>query len=610
MFENFDIEVCGIFKEAENQKRLLHHEFVGTEHLLLAVLKRENSFTKKLNNFNLNYDAFYNEVNLSLSSIKKNKDSNIYTPLLKRVICKAKESYPKITEKHLLYHLLDEGEGVAIRLLIGMNVDVDALYNYLKLEISEPKDLEIYKIGKVLNDYIEINDKVVGRDKEIDLLIETLLRKKKNNPLLIGEAGVGKSAIVEEFTRRIINNEVPECLSGARVVMLEMGSLISGTRYRGEFEERLTNLIKELVDNSNIILFIDEIHSMVNAGAADGAISASDILKPYLARGDIKCIGATTKNEYEKFILKDKALTRRFEVIMVNEPSEEETINILKSVKDEYIKFHKVKIKDDVIEVLVHLANTYFPGKRNPDKSLELLDSVMSYVKLKEGNNLIKEKELELKKITMARVKEIEKGNYKEALKNNIMEDKLKKEINNIKNGSKLCITKDDIIDVLEYKNNLIITDNKIKKVNQNLKNKYDQKTVNSIAKMLNHKYGVKTLMITGDYGNFIEDLSKTLGYDVIKIFDENSIDKLFNKIKYYPSMIIEVDNDKNFLVNNLLKKITKEKIVEYKNEFVSFNNAIIIIKAKEKSLGFNNHYVSDIPLDEIISFNKIKIAK
>ncbi|MBE6148001.1 MAG: ATP-dependent Clp protease ATP-binding subunit [Firmicutes bacterium] len=604
MFENFDIVVCEVFKEAERQRNQLRHEYVGTEHLLLAILKKDTDLIKKIQKFNLTYDNFLEEVKNTLPPTKKKTKDNIYTPLLKRVIARAQNTNEKVSQRNLFFHLLDEGEGVAIRLLMSMNVDVDALYNFLKGQNDSTSNLQLFKIGKVLNEYISIEDKVVGRDKEIDILIETLLRKKKNNPLLIGDAGVGKSAIVEELARRIVNNNVPDKLLNTKIVMLEMGSLVSGTRYRGEFEERLTTIINEIINNPNIILFIDEIHSMVNAGAAEGAISASDILKPYLARGDIKCIGATTKMEYEKFIQVDKALSRRFEPIIINEPNEEETFNILKSIKGEYTNFHKINIDDETLQVLVHLAGTYFPNRRNPDKSLELLDSVMSYVKLRAGSNLIKNKELELKKININKIKEIEKGNYKEALKNNMLENKLKKEISNLKNTNKLWISKEDIIDVLEYKNNIIISDKKINIITKNMQNNYDKKIINQITKMLHNKYRASTLLLNGEYGNFINDLSSALNYEIIKLIDESSIDKMFNKIKYYPSSIIVVSDDKNFTINNLIKKITKDNIVEYKDEYISFNNSIIILLGKSNNVGFNNSAgISNIPIDEIISF-------
>jgi len=387
-----------------------------------------------------------------------------------------------------------------------------------------------------------------------------------------------------------------------------MGSLISGTKYRGEFEEKLTNIINEAVNNPDIILFIDEIHTMVNAGAAEGAISASDILKPYLARGDIKCIGATTKMEYEKYILADKALARRFEPIVVNEPDEEKTFDILCTIKEEYANFHKVSIEDETLKVLVHLAGTYFPNRRNPDKSIELLDSVMSFVKLKTCNDLIKNKELELKKTSLSKICEIEKGNYKAALEKNILENKLRKEINHLKNNYKYVVSKDDIIDVLEHKNNIIISSKKINVVTQNMKKNYENKIIKQLTNVLKQSFRVTTIMLNGEYGNFINDLSKAINYDVIKVNDESNIDKMFNKVKYHPSSIIVVPDNKSIVLTNLLKKITKDNLVEYKDEYISFSSSIIILVNKNTSLGFNNHEISPIPIDEIISFEK-KVA-
>ena len=227
----------------------------------------------------------------------------------------------------MLVALLDEGEGIAIRIMIGMDINLDELYDELKVKPQDIKreKLEIMNVGRVLNDKVDEFDEVIGRDKEINHVIEVLLRKKKSNPLLIGPAGVGKTAIVEELARRIKNKEVPIPLLNKKIIDLPMGDLVSGTKYRGEFEERLTKIIKEVIKNKNIILFIDEVHTMVNAGGAEGAINAGDILKPYLARGDLKVIGATTTEEYEKFIAKDKALERRFETILIKEPTLEET---------------------------------------------------------------------------------------------------------------------------------------------------------------------------------------------------------------------------------------------------------------------------------------------
>ena len=601
MFENYNIEVASIFKEAEYQRSLFNHEFIGTEHLLLALLKND-SLAHSLLKFGLNYDAFYEEVKNTIPKQDKNITSNIYTPLLKRIIIACDEN--KITPENILYHLLDIGEGVAIRILINMEVDVDAIYNYLKNIDTIPTNLEVFKIGKLLNESISLEEKVIGRDKEISLIIETLLRKKKNNPLLIGDAGVGKSAIIEELTRMIVKGNVPDCLLNAKIVMLEMGTLVAGTRYRGEFEEKLINIINEVEQNPNIYLFIDEIHTLVNAGAAEGAIAAGDILKPYLARSNIKCIGATTKEEYEKFILKDKALTRRFETIYINEPNEEETVNILKSIKNEYTSFHKINIKDETITCLVHLSGIYFPNRKNPDKSLELLDSVMAYVKLKAKNNLIKNKELELKKIAMLKYQELEKGNYKQALNNNIKEKKLKKQLINLKNNLSIFVKEEDIIDVLEYKNNIIINKKRINIINQ-LNSKYQKSIIDLIRKTIIKKQGLTTFMFINQPSNLINDLSNLLNYQLINVVDDKSIDKMINKIKYYPSSIIVVNDDVSSNVKNTVKNITKDHILEYNNEYINFNNAIVIILAKEKNMGFTNNFISDYPIDEIINFKK-----
>ena len=600
MFENYNIKSLELFKKAEQERELLHHEYVGTEHLMLALLKNNDALEKKLKKYNLNYNNFYEEVKMTLSPVRRPKKNHIYTPLLKKIINETMKD-EVVDDTTFLFHILDEGEGVAIRILLSMGVDIDALYNSLK-NGGIDKNLGIYKTGKLLNDYVDLNEKIVGREKEINLIIETLLRKKKNNPLLVGDAGVGKSAIVEELTRKIIKGEVTDKLLDAKIVMLEMSSLVSGTRYRGEFEEKLTNIINEVIEHKNIILFIDEIHTLSSAGAAEGAISAADILKPYLARGDIKCIGATTKEEYEKYIAKDKALSRRFEMILVEEPNEEETFNILKNIKNEYINFHQIKIKDDVLKSLIHLTKTYFPNKYNPDKSIELLDSVMSYVKLKNQNNNIKEKEYELKRIEMLKIQNVENGNFKAALSNNMLENKIKKDIENLKDSKQIYVTPEDIIDVLEFKNNIIINPKNICHIN----NKIERKVINIINKHLK-KEGVKSFKMIGISDEIMTKIASDLGYHLFKITSDKSIDKMFKVVKYYPSTII-LTNDDSFVINDMLKKIYKDQLIEYNDEYINFSNVILFVKEKNNSFGFNNQIVSDIPYDEIIKLNNSKI--
>lgn len=606
MIEKYNKEVCELFKQAEKERALLNHEFVGTEHLLLAILKNNTTLEKSVQKYHLSYEGLLKEMQKTLPQTNKKVISNIYTPLLKNIIKKTLDK-GKVSDIDLLINILGEGEGVGIRLLMGMDVDVDLLYNYL-INCDKGVNLEIYKHGKLLNDYINLNEKVIGREKEIQLLIETLLRKKKNNPLLVGDAGVGKSAIVEELARRIVKGMVPEELKDAQIVMLEMGSLIAGTRYRGEFEDRLSTIIDEVIKNPQIILFIDEIHTMVNAGAAEGAIAAADILKPYLARGDIKCIGATTKSEYESFFLKDKALSRRFELILVNEPDEEKTFDILSKVKDEYTEYHNVAITDEVLKNLIHLANIYFPNKRNPDKSLELLDSVFSFVKIRNNDLILNKEQEELKNLNLCKIKAIENGNYKEALNLNMMENKIKKKVNNLKRSKIIYVKNDDIIDELEHKNNIIINSHKIKQISK-LKENYDDVIINLITKTLLKSNHAKTFIFNGNSGNLVKDLAKIINFQVINIKDSSNIENIYNKVKYYPSSILVFNNDNEFACKNLINQISRDNLIEHQGEYINFSNCIMVIKKSLNTIGFNQKYISDYPVDQIIDFNDLVIS-
>ena len=342
-----------------------------------------------------------------------------------------------------------------------------------------------------MNDKVSLEESVVGREKELDMMIETLLRKKKNNPLLIGKAGVGKTALVEELVRRIKKGEVPEELLKKEIVLLEMGSLVAGTKYRGEFEERLTKLIREIIEQENIILFIDEIHAMVNAGGAEGAINASDILKPYLARGELKCIGATTTEEYYKFIEKDKALERRFEKITLQEPNKEETIEILKKVKKEYENHHHIKISNQNIEEIVTLANEYIYNRQNPDKSLELLDSVCAKIKAKQQRKNNQNKVSKLQKIVPEKEKMIREGKFEEALILKKEEQKLNHQVT--KRISRVKMETKDILEMIEKKTGIPLKHSKEDFLVQ-LEGRLEEniigqkKAINSIMKILKTK--------------------------------------------------------------------------------------------------------------------------
>ena len=366
----------------------LKHPYVGTEHLLLAILhNKEFDITKELLKYGLDYEKYRGEIINVIGLGKKVNDIFLYTPLLKRVIenciLNTKESELLIDVDDLFVSILEEGEGIANRILLGMNIDIDFLYDKFINNVNVRKKGVSKKL--LINEYsINLNDKfnnygfdpVIGRDDQVNRLIEILLRRTKNNPVLVGEAGVGKTAIVEELVRRIELGNVPRKLLNVKIYSLSLASLIAGTKYRGEFEERINQIISEIEDDSNVVIFIDEIHTLVGAGGAEGAIDASNILKPYLARGVIRIIGATTKDEYIKYIENDKALDRRFQKINVLEMSAEETLNILFNIRDLYENYHGVVISDEIIKGIVSLSERYVYNGKFPDKAIDIFDEV------------------------------------------------------------------------------------------------------------------------------------------------------------------------------------------------------------------------------------------
>ena len=322
----YNSETNKILKIAEKEMLSCHHPYVGTEHLLLSLLKNKN-ISKICYKYNLNYYNYKKNLLNIIGSATKESKYILYTPLLRLVINKARENSDKdnkeLDEYYLLSSLLSYKDGIGYSIVNNMGIDLDAL----TLELNNQGVLS--EFGKVLND--EATDKIYLRDKEITNIMEVLLRKNKNNPLLIGHAGVGKTALVKELARRIKVGDVPVELKDKKIISVQVSTLISGTKYRGEFEARVNDLIKECIKNKNIILFIDEIHTIMKTGSSEGAIDAGNILKPYLCSGDIKIIGATTISEYNEYIKKDQALLRRFTPIMVNEPSlkDMEDISIL-----------------------------------------------------------------------------------------------------------------------------------------------------------------------------------------------------------------------------------------------------------------------------------------
>ena len=400
MFGNFTEEARKILVNAKKEMNDLKHPYVGSEHLLLAILKDNNSVSNKLKEYNLNYDKFKKELIDVVGVGSNTSEWFLYTPLLKRILENAvldskENNQGEVTISHLFSSLLEEGEGVAIRILLGMHIDLEELYNEFENKLITPKgkkhkkllldELGVDLTTKALNNEI---DPVIGRDKEIKRVLEILCRRTKNNPLLIGEAGVGKTAIVEELSRMIAFGEVPISLRNKRIISLDMATTVAGTKYRGEFEERMRKILKEIEENDDIILFIDEIHTLVGAGGAEGAIDASNIFKPALARNKIRCIGATTIQEYKKFIEQDGALDRRFQRVLVEIPDHDTVLSILKKLKPIYEKYHNVIIPDNSLNLIIELSDKYIYDRNHPDKAIDLLDEVCASVHLKGSKKL------------------------------------------------------------------------------------------------------------------------------------------------------------------------------------------------------------------------------
>lgn len=611
MYNNYNLETSRIFKDAEKIMISLNHGYVGTEHLFLSMLKNSEEIRNLLEKYQIEYDGFLEELLLVVNSETCKKVACIYTPLLKKVIknaeMHAKNSY--ITPLMLLESLLEEGEGIAIRILISMGLDIDKLYDEIKLKDKKSNQkLEIYNIGKEMSKDLSDNF-VVGREKEIDLITETLLRKNKNNPLLIGDAGVGKSAIVEELARRIKKGDVPNALKNKKIISIEMSSLVAGTKYRGEFEEKLNKIIKEVENNPEIILFIDEIHTLSNAGGAEGAINASDILKPYLARGKIKVIGATTTNEYNKFIAKDKALSRRFDLIKINEPSIDETINILSKIKPSFEHHYNIKISEENIRQIVDLTNKYILDRFNPDKSIDLLDSVcaMKEVKSPKEKNIIILKN-KLSNIIEAKEKMVKNNNFEEALNYRKQEIELNEKIEKEKNSSNR-ITNNDIKEVMLRKSNIPNMKNNWKDLKAHLNNEIveQEEAINEIIASLKSKESdlPVSILLTGSTGvgktKTVKEIATYLKMPLVRLdlseynepvsinrligssagyvgYDDENI---FDRIRMYPNSIVlldELEKANSNVINLFLQVLDEGFITNAKGEKIDFKNTYIFM--------------------------------
>jgi len=421
MFGRFTERAQKVFALSQEEAVRLGHQNIGTEHILLGLVREGKGIAgKALKEFGLNVSQIQTEVEKLIGRGNKPLKSVHYTPRAKKVIELSQDEARKLGHsyvgtEHILLGLIREGEGVAARVLLNLDVSLNkARQLVLQLlgsteaqtgqqgrggqasNVNTPtldslaRDLTASaKDGKV--------DPVIGRDQEIERIIQILSRRTKNNPVLIGEPGVGKTAVVEGLAHKIVNNEVPETLRDKRVMTLDMGTVVAGTKYRGEFEDRLKKVMDEIRNAGNVILFIDELHTLIGAGGAEGAIDASNILKPSLSRGELQCVGATTLDEYRKYIEKDAALERRFQPIQVDEPTIEETVEILKGLRDRYEAHHRVTITDEAIQAAAELSSRYITDRFLPDKAIDLIDEAGSRVRLKSYTIPPNLKELEAK---------------------------------------------------------------------------------------------------------------------------------------------------------------------------------------------------------------------
>lgn len=658
MFGEFTEEARKILVSAKEEMYELKHPYVGSEHLLLAILKDNNVISKKLKEYNLTYDVLKKEITNIIGVGSEYPEWFLYTPLLKRIIENAivnskENNNGDVTVEHLFSSLLEEGEGVGIRVMLGMDIDLDKLYKdfssklIMSSKTKKTKKLLIDELGydltkKALNNEL---DPVVGRDEEISRLLEILCRRTKNNPILIGEAGVGKTAIVEELSRMVAFGEVPKKLKNKRIISLDMATMVAGTKYRGEFEERMRKVLKEIEDNDDIILFIDEIHTLVGAGGAEGAIDASNIFKPALARGKIKCIGATTTEEYKKYIEADGALDRRFQKILIQTPDKVTVKEILSKLKPIYEKYHNVIISEEIINLIVDLSERYIYDRNQPDKSIDILDEVCSFASLKESDELKKYKSYnkDLQLVINSKNEAIINNSFDNAAKFRKKEKELMDKINKleldvIKDANKKIISKEDVALVINKRTRIPVyellkeKEQIILNIEENLKSNIigqdeaisklidlakriklgfvDENKCNSI--IFCGSSGVGKTCLAKIFGSELVGRENIIKLDMSEYSEPHSVSKIvgappgyvgysdskniLEEVRNKPFSVIildEIEKAHPAIINLLFQILDEGKIKDSKGTEVRFDNTTIIMTSNigfnENNIGFSN---------------------
>ncbi len=650
----------------------LGHNYIGTEHILYGLVKEgEGIAAKVLINKGITEEKIYKKIEEILGKGKEIKESLGFTPkgkkVLENALLEAKRlGYNHIGTEHLLLAILKE-DCIAVQIIKDLNIEIPKIYSEIAKIINEENKEEVtYKantkttLTPTLNQFgVDITEKaeqgkfddVIGRKNEIERIIEILSRRTKNNPCLVGKPGVGKTAIIEGLAEKIINGEVTENLIEKRIINIDISGLVAGAKYRGDFEERLKKVLNEVKKAENIILFIDEIHTIVGAGAAEGAIDAANILKPLLARGEIQLIGATTTEEYKQYIEKDAALERRFSVVNIEEPSEEESIEILLGVRDKYEAHHNVQITESAIKSAVKLSNRYISDRFLPDKAIDLIDETAAQANIK--SSVIPEQIKQIKEQIEVVSKEKEEAIYNQEFEKaaNIrdIERKLKRELElimskrNEKNNQKITkITEEDIAEVLSRWTG-IPTKRITESENERLKNLKEElhkriigqnEAVEAVAKsIIRSRLGINDLnrpigsfLFLGPTGVGKTELSKALAeilfeneksiikLDMSEYMEAHSISKIIGsppgyigyetggqlteKIRKKPYSVIlfdEIEKAHPDVMNILLQILEDGKLTDSQGREVNFKNTIIIMTSNigakyitnNKTLGF-----------------------
>ena len=665
----------------------LGHNYIGTEHILYGLAKEGNGVASKvIENQSITPDMIIDKIVELIGNEAPIEDTLGFTPRTKRVIENAfiesrKLGYNYIGTEHLLIGILREGDSIAARILLELNTNIPKLYNEIVKVINEGEDYSkddknnrsserrngSYNSTPTLNQFGEDLtkkaeegklDPVIGRKEEIERVIQILSRRTKNNPCLIGEPGVGKTAAVEGLAQKIATGDVPEILKDKRVVTMDISGMVAGSKYRGDFEERIKKALNEVKKAGDIILFIDEIHTIVGAGAAEGAIDAANILKPLLARGEIQLIGATTLNEYRKYIEKDSALERRFSPVTVNEPSEKDTIKILQGIRDKYEAHHGVKITDEAIEAAVKMSIRYINDRYLPDKAIDLIDEAASRAKLKTYTepDTLKQLEEELEQVAKDKEEAVRIQKFEKAAslrdKQKELKEKYEKEQKKWKNKNNkevTNITEENIAEVIASWTGIPakkITEDENEKLKNLEKNLHERvigqnEAVEAVAKAIRRgRVGLKdpkrpigSFLFLGPTGVGKTELSKALAeslfgdenamirVDMSEYMEPHSVSKLIGsppgyvgfdeggqlteKIRRKPYSVIlfdEIEKAHPDVMNMLLQILEDGRLTDSQGRTVNFKNTVIIMTSNigarlitdKKTLGFSKDKTAD----------------